>query len=182
MTVGAIANLPPAALYGISITLTILCIIVSGLRFQVRHVRKAGLQSDDWFVVPALILQIGMGVCVIIGVHAKALGYPTPPGAPGTTAFTATNYEIRTAKQVNRVKTIISYSANNLMKLEWAVHLMQVLSLGAIKLSFLFFFRRIFAVAKYGVFHIASLIMVVLVCIWSIGFFIVFLVACKGDF
>jgi hypothetical protein len=130
-----------------------------------------------YYFLPSTSVLTGVG-----GVHVKAFGYPTPPGAPGTSEATATNYQIRTAGQVNKPMICIQYCINIFNKLEWAAQMMQVISLGTIKLSFLFFFRRIFNVSMNKIFSIVTITMIVLVSIWTLGFFLTFLFACKGHF
>ena len=56
---------------------------------------------------------------------------------------------------------------------------MQVLQLGAIKLSFVFFFRRIFVVNKSSRFAHVTTAMIVVISLWIIAFFFGFLLACK---
>ena len=68
---------------------------------------------------------------------------------------------------------------NNLaVKLERAHQVMQVIQLGAIKLSFVFFFRRIFVVHKSSNFAILTASMIGIISIWIIAFFLTFLFAC----
>ena len=58
---------------------------------------------------------------------------------------------------------------------------MQPLALGCIKLSFIFFYRRIFNVGtKTAVFNIVSLASLVLMAIWMLGFFLAVLLICPG--
>ena len=56
---------------------------------------------------------------------------------------------------------------------------MQVLQLGAIKLSFVFFFRRIFVVNKSSRFAYVTTAMIVIISLWIIAFLFGFLLACK---
>lgn len=56
---------------------------------------------------------------------------------------------------------------------------MQVLQLGAIKLSFVFFFRRIFVVNKSSRFAHVTTAMIVVISLWIVAFFFGFLLACK---
>lgn len=58
---------------------------------------------------------------------------------------------------------------------------MQPLALGCIKLSFIFFYRRIFNVGKQkSVFNIVSIASIVLIIIWMFGFFLAVLLICPG--
>lgn len=68
-------------------------------------------------------------------------------------------------------------------QLEWILQLIQTNSLGIIKLSFVFFFRRIFNTGnKNGIFSIVSTSMIILIVLWTISFFFSFLFACRGHF
>ena len=58
---------------------------------------------------------------------------------------------------------------------------MQPLALGCIKLSFIFLYRRIFNVGtRNAVFNIVSLVSLVLMGVWMLGFFLAVLLICPG--
>lgn len=60
---------------------------------------------------------------------------------------------------------------------------MQVLGLCCVKLSFVFFYRRIFCVGgKLQPFNILTAVVNSIMFLWTIGFFFAFLFACKGNF
>ena len=60
---------------------------------------------------------------------------------------------------------------------------MQILSMGFTKLSFVFFFRRIFVTGKLkSRFAMISHIVIVLVILWATAFFLWFLFSCGHDF
>lgn len=59
---------------------------------------------------------------------------------------------------------------------------MQVLALGAVKLSFVFLFRRIFVVNKSSNFAVATLTMIIIISVWTVAFFFAFLFACGKKF
>ncbi|KAF7951481.1 hypothetical protein EAE96_006790 [Botrytis aclada] len=67
-------------------------------------------------------------------------------------------------------------------KIEWIVQLLDILELGLVKLSFAFFFRRIFSISKSILFTNLNTALIVLVTIWTTGYFLTFLFACKGHF
>lgn len=48
-------------------TLPILCLVTIALRFNIRRYQKLPLQADDWILLPALILVVGMGISTILG-------------------------------------------------------------------------------------------------------------------
>lgn len=60
--------------------------------------------------------------------------------------------------------------------------MMQVLQLGFVKLSFVFFFRRIFSTSSTTPFGITTLAMAILVILWTVAFFFSTLFACRGNF
>lgn len=61
---------------------------------------------------------------------------------------------------------------------------MQALALGCIKLSFVFFYRRIFNVRGHQghgtLFNIISMSFIVLISVWMVGFFFAMLFTCPG--
>ena len=60
---------------------------------------------------------------------------------------------------------------------------MQVIGLCCVKLSFIFFYRRIFCVGgKLQPFNILTTVVNSIIVLWTIGFFFAFLFACKGTF
>ena len=68
-------------------------------------------------------------------------------------------------------------------QLEWAFFLMQITSMGMIKLSFIFFFRRIFVIGQKGnVFNYVSMGGVVAIVLWALAFFFWFLLSCGNQF
>ncbi|KAI1269176.1 hypothetical protein F5Y18DRAFT_373827 [Xylariaceae sp. FL1019] len=69
----------PAAMYGATITLLALDILVISVRFYRIKLLKGTFKLEDWLVLPALALNIGMSVAIWYGVSQHAVGYPTPP-------------------------------------------------------------------------------------------------------
>ena len=67
------------------------------------------------------------------------------------------------------------------IQVEWAFQMMQVLALGCIKLSFLFFYRRVFVNRSSSWFSKATMAMIVIIVIWTVSFFFALLLACKGN-
>ena len=57
---------------------------------------------------------------------------------------------------------------------------MSFLALGFIKLSILFFYRRIFCVSNATVFSWMSIILITLVSVWTVAFYSSHLVVCRG--
>ena len=61
---------------------------------------------------------------------------------------------------------------------------MQILELGLVKLSFLFFYRRVFVTltTKNGAMGLLNLSMILIMLVWCIGFFFAYLFVCGTDF
>ena len=60
---------------------------------------------------------------------------------------------------------------------------MQVLELCFVKLSFVFFYRRIFYVGnKFQPFNVVTALVIMIIILWTFGFFFAVLFACKGNF
>lgn len=55
---------------------------------------------------------------------------------------------------------------------------MLVWALGFVKLSILFFYRRVFYTGKAGVFDLATKVSIATVTLWTIGFFLALLLTC----
>lgn len=59
---------------------------------------------------------------------------------------------------------------------------MQILAMGFIKLSFVFFFRRIFVTGGSNVFRIISMAVISIIVAWMTAFFFWFLFSCGTNF
>ena len=68
-----------------------------------------------------------------------------------------------------------------MIQIEFACSLMHTIALGCIKLSILFFYRRIFCTTKSGIFHYITIFGVSVVSAWSIGFFFALLLICGSS-
>ena len=68
----------PASIIAVGAVMPALGIVAVALRFYCRRRNRNPLQIDDWILIPALLLTIGMGASLIAGVRLHALGYPTP--------------------------------------------------------------------------------------------------------
>ena len=104
-----------------------------------------------------------------------AFAYPPPSADPQISKDHLT-------AQVNDIKLFSLVYTNLEVQLEWAFHMMQVLHLGFIKLSFVFFCRRIFLIDRYSAFGITSLVMITVIISWTLAVFWTFFFACKGTF
>lgn len=70
---------------------------------------------------------------------------------------------------------------NTLLEIEWAFQMMQMLALGCVKLSFLFFYRRVFTTGTSTWFSKVTKSMIIIVLLWTAAFFFALLFACKGN-
>lgn len=126
-------------------------------RFYVRRNRKISLGVDDWLCLPALACVTGCAITLIIGSAGHAIGYHSKPEE------TAANND----------KIVF------LEKCEFAFNIMSPLALGFIKLSILFFYRRIF---RGRAFELLNWILIALVVLWTLGFFLVQVFDCRTHF
>ncbi|KAI0100100.1 hypothetical protein GGR51DRAFT_533813 [Nemania sp. FL0031] len=141
-------------------------IVAVSLRFWVRMKKKQRLEADDWLLIPATLLTIGIGIVILYGVCHKALGHTLilPEG------YTGSIYLLQTDQlELNG-------------KLEWAFDLMFPWAIGCTKASLLFFYLRIFSVNKWSKTTVFLKILISLVFIWSTAFFIAVLFTCKTNF
>ena len=64
-------------------------------------------------------------------------------------------------------------------KIQYEFQLVQIVALGLVKLSVLFFYRRIFSVnVAYKPFDIATRLMIWIIILWTVSFFFAFLFDC----
>ncbi|KAI1758776.1 hypothetical protein GGR53DRAFT_205421 [Hypoxylon sp. FL1150] len=156
-------GITPASVIAVGAVLSGLAIIAVSLRFYVRLVRVyAALGIEDWLILLSTILTLGMGLMMIIGSALGGLARPTPQGTGPKGYLSATNdAEILTEK------------------IFWAFDLVQCFAFGAAKLSVLFFYRRIF---RGKLFEVLSTAMIVVVVLWTFGFFFAILFRCGTQF
>ncbi|KAH4063448.1 hypothetical protein HBI37_002090 [Parastagonospora nodorum] len=163
------ATQSPTTVVVVTAVMLALDIIAVFLRVVARRQRRQPLKADDWFCFIALTLSFGLATTLFIGVAQKALAYPTPT-AP---------LRIRTALDTSNEKTII------VSRLQYIFLVISAPALGAIKISVVCFYRRIFVVDKTNLrdFSNAMYIFVIaLVSIWTGGFCLAFMFSCKGEF
>ncbi|KAK8063306.1 hypothetical protein PG996_007958 [Apiospora saccharicola] len=116
------------------IALSLLDIGAVACRFQARSLSKQPLKIDDWLLLPATLLTIGVGVCLVYGAYNEAFG------------------------------------------LEWTISILLPISMACTKLSFLFFYRRIFHInrdLKWFLWGLAGFVVA-----WAIAFVIATLLCC----
>ncbi|KAF7525077.1 hypothetical protein G7054_g11194 [Neopestalotiopsis clavispora] len=146
-----------------AIALSVMDVAMLLMRFWTRRKKKQGLKADDWLMVPATIMTIGIGVAMIYGASRKALAHRTIIPSD----FAGDPFELATDQLVT------------MAKIEFAFILLLPCTLTCIKASFLLFYARIFIVDKRG--RISYLLngMLAFVIIWGIAFFFVDLFSCK---
>ncbi|KAL9131626.1 MAG: hypothetical protein Q9217_000514 [Psora testacea] len=130
------------------------CVAIVTLRFVARRMQRTPLRIDDWLVLPALV-----------GVALKAVGYPTPKAASVELAMTTSSRQQTVTRQVF-----------------WATELMQVLALTFVKLSCMFFYRRVFRAGGTKIFDAAMFTVVAIIIAWAVSFFFAFLFMCGTHF
>ena len=116
----------------------------------------------------------------MLGVKLKVLGYPTPlVGLEGNPSYdTSTVAKVcKTSCPQRRASLLI------LLQIEYAAFMMQPLALGSTKLSFVFFYRRIFLsgrseTATATAFNIATLSTIGIATAWMISFFFTYVFVC----
>ncbi|KAB8229910.1 hypothetical protein ETB97_002379 [Aspergillus alliaceus] len=149
----------PAAVIVISTVFPALGIIVVFLRFYTRI--KLGSSSmlwvDDWLTIPALIFELILAALLIWGAATKSLGdVLPPPSVPGPNGylFSTSPRQIR------------------LQQIQYFADIAAILAFGFIKLSILFFYRKIFCSPGISktLFDIITWVVIVLVMVWTTAF------------
>ncbi|KAI1741276.1 hypothetical protein F4680DRAFT_72722 [Xylaria scruposa] len=153
----------PAHVIAAAVGLFILDITFVTLRFVARKKQRQTLKVDDWIVIPATLFTLGISVSMVYGVSQKAVGYPyeIPPEAEGNALLVST-------KQVNLAGQI-----------QWIYYLILPFALGCTKMSFLFLYRRVFAIDRTGATNIFLVGMIVFIIMWTTAFFLTSLFQCK---
>ncbi|KAF2203997.1 hypothetical protein GQ43DRAFT_478558 [Delitschia confertaspora ATCC 74209] len=174
----------PNATIACGIILPLVAGVLVALRFYCRHsVQRVPLLVDDWVTIPAWIFLTGMGTCLVLGmvypnpkrssrlilrllgVRRRAFAYPSPQPLPSQNPATFSAPEIILNRQ-----------------LEFAVQLLQLPAISCVKLSFLFFYKRVFCTPATTARIIIIWTTITLSAIWGIAFFFGFLFVCGTDF
>lgn len=142
-----------AAVWGVGITFPVIGFLLVVVRFWMRRgLQKTPLGIDDWTILFASIIVLAMAACSIIGTY---LGTMAMDGQP----------------------TIDSHLAAQ-SKLNYVTLVIEKPGYGAIKLSVLFFYRRIFTLGR---FRIINDIMVGVIVAWTLAFFFADIFNCGAD-
>jgi len=141
-------------------------IICVALRFVARDGRKNKIGMDDWLCLLAAFFMTGMGICLAIGAFKKVIGYPQPPP---------------TSEDPIVQETGFLPGQRLLEQLEFAFFICMILSYGFIKLSVLFFYRRLFALSS-SKFENVTRVAIVISISWTLAFLLVQIFSCGVHF
>ncbi|MCJ1463159.1 hypothetical protein MMC07_001764 [Pseudocyphellaria aurata] len=153
----------PGEIYAASILLPLLGITFVLLRFHTRTLQKMSTGVDDCLMLPALILVIGMGICLIIGLHRKAIAYTVP-----------INKDLSPEEQLTHVDPTLKI----FNQIQYVFMILMVLAFGIIKLSITFYYRRFFVIAMGSVFDWITRAAVGIVVLWTTGCLFGFIFSC----
>ncbi|KAH9883681.1 hypothetical protein F4778DRAFT_788338 [Xylariomycetidae sp. FL2044] len=153
----------PADIIAIGAVFGFLPVAFVATRFYCRlRVNRPGVAIDDWLMFLGLLFNVGMGLMLVIGAALDGLGQPTPQGwGPKDYFWVTDDAEILTEK------------------IFFAFILMQAVAFGLVKLSVLYFYRRIFFSRTFS---ILTAIMIGVVGVWTVGFFFAYLFRCGSNF
>ncbi|KAI4864898.1 hypothetical protein F4820DRAFT_422024 [Hypoxylon rubiginosum] len=158
----------PSFVIAVGVVFPVLSTIAVALRFWARNTQKAPLLIDDWLLVIAAAMNIGLGICIIIGVAGRGFAYHTrPPSSDEPDAY---------LHDVTPEHILIS-------QLIYAVQVLGTFAFGCTKLSIVYFYRRIFcshyssnflSKATWGVIYFLY--------IWIVAFLLGFIFDCGVQF
>ncbi|KAI1205487.1 uncharacterized protein F4807DRAFT_464574 [Annulohypoxylon truncatum] len=156
----------PVHVVGTCIFLSVVDIIVVGLRFKVRKLQKLPVGPDDWIIIPALLMTVLMAVDIVYGVFQKALACQTevPPGSTTDLTFDIITNQI-----------LLSF------KIGYMFNIAFVLAIGLIKASVLLFYLRIFSIMKSKV-RAVLITLITIVAMWVIAWLFESIFNCKLNF
>lgn len=139
---------PPASLIATGIIFAVLCLASTATRFWVRVHYKHSLGVDDWLIVVAAVL-VSTFNCLQVedAIYGQATG--------GNNSAAA---------------AVLS------SKINYSQLIMEKIAYGCIKLSFLFFYRRIFGL--WPVFRKIDNFFIVFVSAWALAYFISAIFVC----
>ncbi|PSR80432.1 hypothetical protein BD289DRAFT_455302 [Coniella lustricola] len=132
-------------LVGISILFIITPIVAVGLRFYSRSLVGGRLAVDDWITLPAMIICIGLAVNQLVATSLGGLG----------------THQMLVDGQLAHTHQLLVYEQT-----KYTFHVLGTVGLGVIKLSVLFFYRRIFAIRA---FRIVNNVFIGLTVAWTVA-------------
>ncbi|MCJ1383830.1 hypothetical protein MMC17_006944 [Xylographa soralifera] len=149
-----------AGVYAVSAILMAASAMAVGLRFCVRRLKKVSFLSDDYLAAFSMLFGWALAIILIVGAARGTLGTHTLLN-PTTGAVEVTWHEIDTSK------------------LAGISQLLTIIALGALTLSVVMLYRRIFVGQT---FRFVSLIVCILIMAWTVAFFFATLFECGRDF
>ncbi|KAI1384737.1 uncharacterized protein F4822DRAFT_371725 [Hypoxylon trugodes] len=145
----------PAEILAAAAALPALGIIIVMVRFYTRLLHKAKLAIDDFLILPAVVLVSGMGAALIAGVEQEAVGYPTPPPPDSDPEL---------------VFTWRDPKITMVQKVQFVTQLLMIATYGFIKLSIIFFYRRIFIMNAGDRFNLVTIICACAIVAWTLAY------------
>ncbi|KAK9423442.1 putative Integral membrane protein [Seiridium unicorne] len=147
----------PASIIFISIFFPILGATCVALRFYTRAKAKSAFWWDDWLCIPALTFELAMAGLLIWGASKRALGVHLP---------------VSTDPSPNAYLFFTSPQQIILQQIQYFFDLIGVFAFGSLKLSILFFYRKIFCVSKTNkdAFNTITTSMIAIVIAWTLSF------------
>lgn len=153
----------PGEVFSVGFVFPLVCVALGGARLYVRRKQKQDLGVDDWLALLGVLAVTGMGVCFMVGERLGVMGYPmpVPSGTISTEAYGLFNkaYEIEA-------------------KIEFAFQFLQCFAFCFIKTSIVFFIRRIFVAHTNTLMNWASIILIGIIVLWSVGFLFALIFGC----
>ncbi|KAL8952931.1 MAG: hypothetical protein Q9222_001190 [Ikaeria aurantiellina] len=156
--------------------LPILGIVLVILRFYSRIKYKAGLGADDWLIVPAAVIVLAMGITLLVGVGQGVVAHtttPNPDTSKNAQLYQTTPEQVFMEKVKPQIPTLpVERKAEFLSKIEFIIFVIMVPAYGFIKLSVIYFYRRIFVKGiPDSRFNIVTHATSVVIIIWTVVFF-----------
>ncbi|KAK4169820.1 plasma membrane protein Pth11-like protein [Cladorrhinum sp. PSN259] len=156
----------PGHVVAAGVVLSLVDITAVSLRVLARKKQKQAFRWDDWFIIPAMLFTVGIGIILVYGVSQHALGYPLEVPVD----YSGNPLEISTAQTTETSKAEISFL------------IMLPIALGCAKLSILFFYFRIFAATTASKRYWFLVGLQVFVGMWTVAFFLSFVFQCRLHF
>lgn len=153
----------PGEVFALGLVFPLVCIVLVSARLYVRRLQKQKLLADDWTAILAVILLAGMGACLITGEQLGIMGYPMPVPA-GTQASDA--YALFNQAYITEAK------------IEFAMQFLQCFQFALVKSSIVLFIRRVFVTHRGTIMDWASMILLVVINVWSVAFLMALIFGC----
>ena len=182
----------PASLITTGFLLPILGGIAVGLRLYCRKVNSAPILIDDYFIVVAQIVLIGMGATQLYGeflvkqdrdiLERKLRQMENREDHDELTVYTGTFAgELGGNTEVSPEGIpIVTKRTRVVLKVQYIEEVIEKIAYGASKLSIIFFYRRIFQIKP--LFNIISWTLIALTAIFTVSFTIAVAFQCKSHF